>query len=120
MEITLIALGLLLIGSLFYFGIKLNKYSEAQYNYSPINIWTILVMAVPFVLLLFGFLLVQSPENQVLSILFGLATTIGMFIYIQKKSDTQVALGAIVILLFAGLAITLLLSSSSRRDDDDY
>lgn len=120
MEITLIAIGLLFVAGLIYGGIKLNTYSEQKYQYMPINFLTILAMTIPFILLICGFFIFKENGNQILSVIFAIISAGLVFVNIQKKTDDEIALGATVILLFAGLALVLLAAGSSKRDDDYY
>ena len=119
MEITLIAIALLTAAGLIYGGLKLNAYSEEKYNYEPINFLTILAMIVPYILLFIGFLYLNDPTNKDLSIIFTLASIIAVFMHILKKTDAEVAIGATVVLLFAGVML-LMLASSTRRDHYYY
>lgn len=120
MEVTYIFLGLLIIGLLVYCGIKLNNYSIERYDYKPVDFLNMLLMAIPFVLLFFGFLIFKNDINQLFSIIFSLIIILGVFINIESKTDFYVALGSIIILLFGGLLLFIFILGSSRNNNDDY
>ncbi len=120
MEVTYIFLGLLIIGLLVYCGIKLNNYSIKRYDYKPVDFLNMLLMAIPFVLLFFGFLIFKNDTNQLFSIIFSLIIILGVFINIESKTDFYVALGSIIILLFGGLLLFIFILGSSRNNNDDY
>lgn len=120
MEVTYIFLGLLIIGLLVYCGIKLNNYSIKRYDYKPVDFLNMLLMAIPFVLLFFGFLIFKNDINQLFSIIFSLIIILGVFINIESKTDFYVALGSIIILLFGGLLLFIFILGSSRNNNDDY
>lgn len=119
MEITVIFIGIVFIISLVYFAIKLNSYSDEKYDYSPINFFNIALMMTPFILLAYGFWFFKDNEiNKYLSIIFSLIIIITNFLYIRYKTNTKIALGAILILIFAGLFFLLMLFGSSRNNND--
>lgn len=119
MEITVIFIGIVFIISLVYFAIKLNSYSDEKYDYSPINFFNIALMMTPFILLACGFWFFKDNEiNKYLSIIFSLIIIITNFLYIRYKTNTKIALGAILILIFAGLFFLLMLFGSSRNNND--
>lgn len=121
MQITIIFIGILFIVGLVFFGMKLNNYSEEKYDYRPINIFNAGIMMTPFILIICGFFFFKNNEmNLYLAIIFSLILMIGNFIYIKTKTDLNVALGAIFILVFAGLLLLLLLFGSSRNNDEYY
>lgn len=120
MEVTYIFLGLLIIGLLVYCGIKLNNYSIEKYDYKPVDFLNMLLMAIPFVLLFFGFLIFKNDTNQLFSIIFSLIIILGVFINIESKTDFYTALGSIIILLFGGLLLFIFILGSSRNNNDDY
>lgn len=121
MQITIIFIGILFIVGLVFFGMKLNNYSEEKYDYRPINIFNAGIMMTPFILIICGYYFFKHNEiNLYLSIIFSLILIVGNFIYIKTKTDLNVALGAIFILVFAGLLLLLLLFGSSRNNDEYY
>ena len=121
MQITIIFIGILFIVGLVYFGMKLNNYSEEKYDYRPINIFNAGIMMTPFILIICGYYFFKHNEiNLYLSIIFSLILIVVNFIYIKTKTDLNVALGAIFILVFAGLLLLLLLFGSSRNNDEYY
>ena len=121
MQITIIFIGILFIVGLVFFGMKLNNYSEEKYDYRPINIFNAGIMMTPFILIICGYYFFKHNEiNSYLAIIFSLILIVGNFIYIKTKTDLNVALGAIFILVFAGLLLLLLLFGSSRNNDEYY
>lgn len=121
MQITIIFIGILFIVGLVFFGMKLNNYSEEKYDYRPINIFNAGIMMTPFILIICGYYFFKHNEiNLYLAIIFSLILIVGNFIYIKTKTDLNVALGAIFILVFAGLLFLLLLFGSSRNNDEYY
>ena len=121
MQITIIFIGILFIVGLVYFGMKLNNYSEEKYDYRPINIFNAGIMMTPFILIICGYYFFKHNEiNLYLATIFSLILMIGNFMYIKTKTDLNVALGAIFILVFAGLLLLLLLFGSSRNNDEYY
>lgn len=120
MEVTLIVLALGTIGFLVYGGMRLNAYSLKKYDYEPINVLTMLIMAIPYLLIFCGFLIFKNDSNQFFSIMFSFFVVIGNLFYIKNKTNIYVAFGSIIILVFAGLLLFLLLFASSRNNDDDY
>ena len=97
----------------------LNKYSEEEYAYTPIGLSTIFLGMIPYVLVIAGLLFQDNdPMNLPMSILFASLSLMGLFYWILKRSSAMVALGAVIILMIAGLPAVLFLFFSSR--DDGY
>ncbi len=120
MEVTIIAAIIGVIVLVVWLSKKLNAHSIMTYGYQPIGIATVFLAMIPYVLLGAGLFFKQSdPANLEWAITFAVISVIGLFKWIKMHSDTQVALGATLLLLIAGLPALLLLLMLASRDGDN-
>ena len=121
MEVMFIALALGVIVLAVWLSKKLNRYSLEMYDYTPIGISTILLAMIPYILIAAGLIFEGSdPANMEWATLFASLSIVGLYKWIKIKSDWQVALGATILLLMAGLPAFLILLSFFNRDGDNY
>jgi hypothetical protein len=121
MEVTRLALSFVLLVFLVWASKRINRHSEEYYGYTPIGFSTIFLAMIPYVLLIAGFFFfTDDPTNQIMSIILGVASVIGLFWWIESHSSFAVALGSIVILLIAGIAMLVVILLLSGRDGDYY
>jgi len=121
MEVAGLALSIALLVFLVWASKRINRHSEEHYGYTPIGFATIILAMIPYVLLIAGFFFFQEdPANQMMSIVLGTASIIGLFWWIEQHSSFGVALGSIGILLIAGIAMFIVIILASDRDADYY
>ena len=121
MEVAIVAAVLGAIVLIVYLSKRLNTYSDSMYGYRPIGFATVFLAMIPYVLLGAGLIFRESdPANLEWGIIFGVLSVIGLFMWIKQRSDTQVAFGATILLLIAGLPSLLILILFLNRDGDDY
>jgi predicted MFS family arabinose efflux permease len=121
MEVTYIVLALMGIGLLIYCGMKLNSYSLEKYDYTPINLSSMFLMVIPYILFFCAFVLFKGEANQIMAIISTFIIIYINFLYIQNKTDFYVAFGSTLILLLSGFLLALLIFGNSRNNNnDDY
>jgi len=121
MEVTRLALSFALLVFLVWASKRINRHSEEHYGYTPIGFATIFLAMIPYALLIAGFFFfTEDPANQLMSIILGVATVIGLFWWIESHSSFWVALESIVILLIAGILMFIVIILASGRDSDYY
>lgn len=122
MEMIYLALGLGGLVLLIWSAFKLNEYSEINYGYTPIGIANILLMFIPIILIIVGFLVYKTDLHKMLAVVFSIVSIIGIWYKIYRNSDASVASGAIFLLVLISAILFALMFANSRNNryyDDD-
>lgn len=121
MEVTSLALAFAVLVFLVWVSKRINRHSEEAYGYTPISLSTMFLAMIPYALLIAGFFFFdEDPTNKLMAVILGVTAVIGLFWWIEQHSSFPVALGAIVILLIAGIAMFVVILLASGRSADDY
>jgi len=123
-DIHSVALILGVVAVLVMLGVQLNRYSEWHYDYSPINLATVGLVLIPYILLVIGFIMTDDdPEQLRMALYYAGGSLILLFGWLIYRSSFWVAVGAVILLLIIGAPALLWLLFSGDREvcyiDDD-